>query len=129
MRQLVYASVSKIGLSRPQLERILDEARRHNSANDITGLLWTDGNRFAQILEGDSAILNALMDRIRADPRHSDIVELANFAIEVREFGEWSMAWRDASGATAAFNARVKQSLAGAPATVQADLATLDGTT
>ena len=127
MRQFVYASTSKIGFARTKLEAILETSRRYNAANAITGLLWTDGKRFAQILEGSDSAIDALMARIRIDPRHHELVELSDRPIDQREFGDWTMALRDETGASVAFNARVRTGLAGAPADVQAGFPDLDG--
>lgn len=127
MRQFVYASTSKIGFARTKLEAILETSRRYNAANAITGLLWTDGKRFAQILEGSDAAIDELMARIRIDPRHHELVELSDRQIDQREFGDWTMALRDETGASVEFNARVRNGLAGAPRQVQVGFPDLDG--
>lgn len=127
MRQFVYASTSKIGFSRTKLQVILDQSQRYNIANEITGLLSTDGKRFAQILEGSDTAIDALMDRIRVDPRHHELIVLTDHQIAGREFGEWSMALRDETGAEVTFNARVRNGLADAPADIQAGFPDLDG--
>lgn len=126
MRQFVYASTSRIGFSRTKLERILAQSQRYNRDNDITGLLWTDGKRFAQVLESSAAAIDDLMARIRADTRHSDIIVLTDHMIDGRDFADWTMALRDDSGASVTFNARLRDGLANAPADVRADFPRLD---
>jgi hypothetical protein len=74
---------------------ILAVARRNNSANDITGLLMFNGKRFLQVLEGPSEAIDATFERIRRDPRHRGQVLLARKTIPQREFGDWSMGFRD----------------------------------
>ncbi len=51
---------------------IVRAARRRNQARRISSLLVFDGWRFCQYLEGDAAVVCALTERIRADPRHTD---------------------------------------------------------
>jgi len=77
------------------LSAILAVARRNNSANDITGLLMFNGKRFLQVLEGPSEAIDATFERIRRDPRHRGQVLLARKTIPQREFGDWSMGFRD----------------------------------
>lgn len=77
------------------LNAILAVARRNNSANDITGLLMFNGKRFLQVLEGPSEAIDATFERIRRDPRHRGQVLLARKTIPQREFGDWSMGFRD----------------------------------
>lgn len=77
------------------LSAILAVARRNNSANAITGLLMFNGKRFLQVLEGPTDKVDATFERIRQDPRHRAHVVLTRRQIARREFGDWSMAFRD----------------------------------
>ena len=91
MRQLVYiSSVRRRGGCRSAT--ILAQSRRNNARRGITGLLFFDGKRFLQALEGDEATVDATFARIQADARHHALVVLSNRQIEEREFGEWAMA-------------------------------------
>lgn len=99
MRQLLYASTSTAPAIRDELSTILVQSRRNNPAHGLTGLLWTDGVRFLQVLEGDHAQLQRTFDRIRQDARHRAIVVLHDRRIEERTFGMWSMALLDDSDA------------------------------
>lgn len=99
MRQLLYISTStELQLSN-SLGSILVRSRTRNAAAGLTGLLWTDGTRFLQILEGPADAVSATFERIRQDPRHRAVVILHDRTVETRSFGDWSMALHDDSDA------------------------------
>lgn len=91
MRQLLYISSSKPRGTRADVSGILEQSRHNNALDGVTGLLWTDGVRFLQVLEGDAESVGKTFDRISADARHAAIVVLSDKTIETREFGNWSM--------------------------------------
>ena len=92
MHQLLYTSTSTQPALGDQLSNILLQSRRNNPANGLTGLLWTDGSRFLQVLEGERAAINDTLARIRKDPRHRAVVVLHEREVAERTFGHWSMA-------------------------------------
>jgi len=94
VHRMLYISTARVQLSRTQLEAILHTARRRNAAVGITGLLVVGGRRFLQALEGPSAAVFETFERIRQDPAHFAIVELARGPITERAFGDWSMGYR-----------------------------------
>lgn len=77
------------------LAEILDLSRRNNRNAQITGLLLFNGKRFLQVLEGPLDAVSTTYQRIAADGRHRAPVLLARKQIAAREFGEWSMGYRD----------------------------------
>ena len=91
MLQLVYISTAPRDLD---VAEILRTSRRNNGRDGITGLLYHDGRRFLQALEGDQARVEATFERISLDPRHRAVVVLSRRLIEDREFGPWEMAER-----------------------------------
>lgn len=117
MKQIVYIS-SAVG-SAPT-EAILAVSRANNRRDGLTGLLYADGRRFLQALEGEDEVLTAALHRIRADPRHRAVVILSERDIAAREFGEWAMAEPVADADAAAFVARVEQLVANATPSVRA---------
>lgn len=74
---------------------ILTVSRVRNVADGITGLLLADGTRFLQALEGEADAVRACYARIAQDDRHCDIVTVADQPIGQRQFGAWSMDYRD----------------------------------
>lgn len=91
MLQLVYVS-SVRGSEAVDHTAILDQARRNNRAAGVTGLLYAEGKRFLQAIEGPEEAVEALFTRIQADKRHHAIVLLSRRQVEEREFGAWEMA-------------------------------------
>jgi hypothetical protein len=73
------------------LDDIALAAGRYNSANLITGCLFQVDNFYFQIIEGPSATVQALLEKIRADRRHSDMAVIDSAVIEARRFPSWSM--------------------------------------
>lgn len=94
MRQLLYASVNADRASEGELATILEQSRHNNAIDGVSGLLYTNGERYVQVLEGPEESIGPTFDRIRADPRHQEIAILSDRTIEAREFGSWSMAHR-----------------------------------
>jgi len=64
-------------------------------------LLYVDGS-FFQVLEGEEATLEALYQKIVADPRHARVTRIIQEPIARRDFGQWTMGFVDATtnGAT-----------------------------
>ncbi|WP_267396888.1 MULTISPECIES: BLUF domain-containing protein [unclassified Sphingomonas] len=119
MRQLVY--ISSI---HPQASvdptAILAISRRNNARACVTGLLFFDGKRFLQALEGDESQVEATFARIMTDERHRAVVVLSDRLIEQREFGDWAMAYNAPADAADAALDRVVALTAGASPSVRA---------
>ena len=94
MLQLVYVSTARPDLVAQDVARILIQSRSNNRRDGITGLLYHDGRRFMQALEGERQAVERAFARISADPRHLGIKVLSSRAIEEREFGAWALASR-----------------------------------
>lgn len=109
MLQLVYISSPDTAQGPVDAPTILRTSRRNNRRDGITGLLFTDGTRFLQAIEGPTDAVNAAFARIKADPRHRAVVVLSERDIEAREFGDWEMAERVPGDEGTEFIERVKQ--------------------
>lgn len=88
--QLIYCSRAinlgnKIKFER-DLHDILDCCRSYNPLHDITSALLTDGEFFAQVIEGPSVAVEHLHSRIIRDERHDRIVVLLHLLVHVRLF-------------------------------------------
>lgn len=90
MLQLVYISTPRPGGE--DLGAILQVSQRNNLRDGLTGLLFANGKRFLQVLEGPTAAVEAAFARVAVDPRHRAIVVLSRREIAEREFGNWAMA-------------------------------------
>jgi len=78
---------------REQLKDILNASRRNNKEQGITGALWFSQGCFAQVLEGPQEFVEAAMEKIVCDPRHTAITILYIQQTNARSFPNWSMAY------------------------------------
>jgi hypothetical protein len=94
VRQVIYISTATAQAGPADASAILAVSQRNNGRDGLTGLLYSDGKRFLQALEGEDAVLSRALARIEKDPRHRAIVILSDRDVPSREFGDWSMAHR-----------------------------------
>lgn len=120
MLQLVYVSSARAGLGEADAAEILESARRRNALRAITGMLYFDGTRFLQALEGPAETVQDTLDRIRNDARHRAIVVLSSRNVDSREFGNWEMAYRRPGSDAQRFLDQVRHLTAGASPDVRA---------
>ena len=93
MKQLCYASCST---SSPEelledLRNILSEARDFNHRHAVTGVLYYADGYFFQCLEGEDPVLELLLEKLRKDSRHREIVIYGLKSIDQAHFTDWSM--------------------------------------
>lgn len=111
MRQVLYVSRSVVPAHETPLRDILEQSRHNNALDGVTGLLWSDGDRFAQVLEGDERAISDTIGRIRADPRHRDMVLLHDRLIHERQFGDWTMELRPGGVSVDDYDDRMRRAL------------------
>lgn len=120
LRQIIYASErTGDGSAAEELRRILEQSRHNNALDGVTGLLWSDGRRFMQVLEGPEDSVGPTYSRIAADPRHRDVALLSDRSLDEREFGYWSMAVRGRGDAPGDPERLMRRRLEGASAEVR----------
>lgn len=93
MHHIIYLSWATTPFSDEQLHTLLQEARSHNTAAGVTGILVYGNECFMQVLEGEEAAVRSLYEHIKGDARHRDVTAYADKAITQRAFGDWSMAF------------------------------------
>lgn len=98
MIQISYISSATKAMSPDDLEEILRVSRENNARLGITGMLLYCNKTFIQIMEGEETAVNALLDKIKRDPRHTDFQILKRKTIERREYADWSMGFKRVSG-------------------------------
>jgi hypothetical protein len=91
LRRLIYISQSLIGADTDGIEAIVASSTARNTKSGLTGMLWTDSQDFAQVIEGEPSRIGLTMQRIRRDPRHTNIAVLLDRAVLSRQFGSWAM--------------------------------------
>ena len=95
--QTIYSSESATPMQMDDLEELLEQARRNNAKDGVTGaLVYVDGV-FLQILEGDFETIQELMERISTDVRHETITVLKQGEIPAAIFSDWKMAYVSAT--------------------------------
>lgn len=91
--QLIYVS-DLVDRNEAALGPILESAIRHNRADGITGMLLYAGGNFLQVLEGSKEQVHKTYQRICKDTRHRNILMLTEEEVPERQFGSWSMGYR-----------------------------------
>ncbi|MEY6431821.1 phosphate-starvation-inducible PsiE family protein [Thioalkalicoccus limnaeus] len=94
MIQILYISSATQPMSTQDLLGLLGECREKNAGVGVTGMLLYGNGTFLQVLEGDETVVDDLYDRIRRDPRHTDLQILHRRVIERRQYSDWSMGFK-----------------------------------
>ncbi|MFZ1110518.1 MAG: phosphate-starvation-inducible PsiE family protein [Rhodomicrobium sp.] len=97
MIQISYISSATEPMSNQDLLGLLQECRESNAGCGVTGMLLYGNATFLQVLEGDEKVVDALIDRIRKDQRHTDMQMLHRKTIERRQYSDWSMGFKRVS--------------------------------
>ena len=91
---IVYVSSATTIFTDDELISFLQSFRESNKKRHITGfLLYHEGN-FIQAIEGPEKEINALVESIEADVRHTGMIMLWKNPIPQREFPQWFMGFR-----------------------------------
>ncbi len=86
LHRLVYLS-SAVGVLRAdELDRILLRSKASNSGAGITGLLLFYEGTFLHVVEGPAAGVASLMQKIRRDRRHANMITLESAPCATRAF-------------------------------------------
>jgi uncharacterized membrane protein (DUF373 family) len=84
-------------MSSEDLLGLLQQCRESNAGCGVTGMLLYGNATFLQVLEGDEKSVDDLIDRIRKDPRHTNMQMLHRKTIERRQYSDWSMGFKRVS--------------------------------
>ena len=94
LRRIIYSS--QVATGEPptldDLQHLVFGARNFNGLNGVTGMLWSDGSKFIQAIEGTRIALAEVMERIMHDPLHHNVIIHINMPVLHRGFGDWAMA-------------------------------------
>ena len=88
LQQLVYTSTAHQHCDEDALAAILRSSRDNNVLYSVTGILWSDGERFIQVLEGPAESVHETYDRIITDERHHGMVVVHDQLAGRRDFGK-----------------------------------------
>lgn len=88
---ICYVSNANTNLSREEIKRLLEVSKQTNTQKQMTGiLLFSEGN-FFQVLEGEKEIVLELFEKIKKDPRHSNIFTIFSKEITKKKFEEYQV--------------------------------------
>lgn len=92
---LVYISKSKLNpfgnSAEAQLRNISERSKVNNNVSGVQGFLYYHDHQFLQILQGDPEKVGMVFEKIKCDPRHSNIQVIWQAKTEKRTFNQWAM--------------------------------------
>lgn len=91
--ELLYTSERRDEVPAAEVGLLVERARRRNAETGVTGVLLFDGARFCQFLEGPEGAVLDPMRRIRADPRHRNVVRVHESVIGARRLKSWYLGY------------------------------------
>jgi hypothetical protein len=91
MIEVAYISEASSSLAPDEVFKIIETSARNNLRDELTGFLIFADNRFFQVIEGPPASIDALMERLERDSRHSSIEIISRRDIDERSFPKWRM--------------------------------------
>jgi class 3 adenylate cyclase len=92
MKRITYMSRFAANLSAADVEQIGSHAAAKNKKAGVTGVLFSLGSMFFQIIEGNGEQIDDLFELMRQDPRHLGVVCLKSESNVIqRLFPDWSM--------------------------------------
>ncbi len=94
MLSVAYVSSITSRLSDVDFIKLMQLVRRKNPEIGVSGMLLYCAGEFMQVLEGPDDTVRDLYAKIRADPRHADVVTVLEEPIRERRFAEWTMGMR-----------------------------------
>lgn len=113
LARVVYISRARSGSRQADIAGLLAQCDRNNPVDGLSGLLLADPTSYLQALEGPAQAVAHRLALIRTDRRHSHVAIISEGAIVARQFGHWSMIYRDQSAMSPdAFSRRVAEDVA-----------------
>ena len=92
LSRLIYRSTADLSaLDEKSLNNLDLQAATNNLRMGICGLLVLSGDRFLQVLEGDSKAVNKVYGKVIKDNRHYDVNLISYEGIVNAEFMGWDM--------------------------------------
>ena len=89
--RLSYSSRATRPIQRRVATQLASDAAANNDREGVSGVLFSDHGLFLQWLEGPAPEVCAVMSRITADPRHTDVTLLTAGWITDRRYSDWAM--------------------------------------
>ena len=96
MKQIVYLSTAVSSMTDNDLVELLQQSRRKNFLNDVTGVLLYSHQSFIQVIEGPNKAIDSIYKSIENDTRHSNIIKVIDAELPKRNFTDWTMGFATA---------------------------------
>lgn len=100
MIQLVYTSKAQEGLSRDDIESIINLSLKNNKKNNINSILIYSGTHFLQLLEGEENIVNITYLKIKNDNRNINNTVIYKKPILKQYFPKYKIEFRNTEQTT-----------------------------
>ena len=120
VRQLLYVSIATGLHDEDALAEILRSSRDNNVLYGVTGILWSDGERFIHALEGPIASVEETYARILVDNRHHSLAIIYDHLVAKRDFGSWAMCHRRSYETDDNYDQKIRRALFDAPSPLRA---------
>jgi hypothetical protein len=91
MKRIIYLSHSSYYLDEKNLVDLYELSKKNNIKNGISGLFIYSDQDILQVLEGPTAEVTSLYQKISKDKRHTTMILLSEETIENRYFPDWQM--------------------------------------
>lgn len=85
-RTIFYVSSSIKDLSQTEIEVMMNDTKKQNDLNNITGIFMHSDKNFFQIIEGKNEDIEILYKKIKQDPRHFNIIKIFDNYIDNPQF-------------------------------------------
>lgn len=110
MRSIAYVSRAAVEWTDDDLAGLLAKSQQRNIEDAVSGLLIYCQGYFLQVVEGPHENISNLMERVAADPRHTDVKQIADQTYprptdfsnieSKRMFPQWSMGFENVKSET-----------------------------
>ena len=91
LHEILYCSLLAPDQPTEIVGQIVSQARARNATEGITGLLVFDGMRFCQHFEGPRKQVLGLLNRLEADPRHTEMRVVYEGELAERRYRHFEM--------------------------------------
>ena len=96
--QLLYSSIANDDISVHEMRKLLADSRARNVRIGVTGVLifYAETREIVQVLEGPKEAVLGLLERIRCDKRHRNVIVHFEARVAKRDLGAWPMGFLSA---------------------------------
>ena len=91
MIRITYLSQATSDFAAIDLIYLLEQCHLNNPKRGLTGLLIFGNNTFLQTIEGETNVVEELLEKISKDKRHTKFQILSKQSIEKRQYSNWAM--------------------------------------